>query len=69
MADQPYDMWTYWADKYGEIEALKHYYYWTFTNNPKLQFCVNQIEVCLDAIHAEMSKIEDENIIMEEEFK
>ena len=49
-------MWSYWAEKYGVVEALKQYYPTTLANNPSLQMSVHTIRVNLAFIDNLMRK-------------
>lgn len=51
------NMWDYWCDKYGPVEALKVYYSHLLLNDSMLRAAVAQIEIAELAIRARMDKL------------
>ncbi|AEI71022.1 hypothetical protein [EBPR siphovirus 2] len=61
MADQPLHMWSYWADKYGPVEAFRDYYPDTARKNPVISYSLQMLSVATIAIEAEMTRLLKEN--------
>lgn len=57
--DYPYDMWTYWRDKKGVLEAIQDYYPQVLKDRPDLATAFHNVRVALGYIDSEMLKMED----------
>jgi hypothetical protein len=51
------NMWRYWVDKYGPVEALESYYPALLASDPVLAQAVAMHNVALLAINARMEQI------------
>ncbi len=58
--DQPYDMWNYWRDKYGILEALKSYYPTMLESSGELQHAVILVENGKRLINSIMEEKKDD---------
>ncbi len=60
MADQPFEMWPLWSEKYGPVEAFRDYYPDTARKNPIISHALSMLAVATLAIEAEMARLRQE---------
>lgn len=63
----PLNMWTYWRDRKGTVEALEDYYPEVVAQNKDLQLALFQIKAAVALIEKTMASLPDDSEEEEDE--